>query len=314
MLVAQKILLKPSNKNKKYYANLGYEFNNGEVIEVDIHDLPRESHMPVNAKCDICGKIHQRKAREVFRHRNHYCSIDCYSIKQSKDALSEFEKIIGDNAKDYLHQKYVVKKMTIRQIAEEVYRRNTGASTINRWLKTLGFVDELRHGSEAIKTQWVNNQKRRELSREITRTYMHTKASREKMKSTKQTEESKMKQRATKMGENNPMYGVVGEKSPQWNPNLTPEERIHKRKNTQNYKWIKNVYKRDDYTCQCCGYDKDGTLIAHHLNGYHWDVGNRFNVENGITLCEDCHQKFHKIYGYKFNTKEQFEEFSLNIR
>ena len=33
------------------------------------------------------------------------------------------------------------------------------------------------------------------------------------------------------------------------------------------------------------------------------------DLKNGITLCRDCHKKFHKIYGKKNNNKGQVEEF-----
>lgn len=71
-------------------------------------------------------------------------------------------------------------------------------------------------------------------------------------------------------------------------------------------KWVKSVYKRDKYTCQKCG-QVGAKLNAHHLNGYNWDIENRLNVQNGITLCEKCHNDFHNIYGRGNNTKEQFE-------
>lgn len=58
---------------------------------------------------------------------------------------------------------------------------------------------------------------------------------------------------------------------------------------------------------------RGGNLVAHHLNGYNWDVENRFNLDNGITLCEDCHIEFHRIYGFGNNTKKQFEYFRDNV-
>jgi len=49
-------------------------------------------------------------------------------------------------------------------------------------------------------------------------------------------------------------------------------------------------------------------LNAHHLNGYEHFPSSRLDVNNGITLCVPCHKLFHKTYGNRNNTKEQFEE------
>ena len=105
-----------------------------------------------------------------------------------------------------------------------------------------------------------------------------------------------------------------GENSSRWNPNITNEERELGRHISGIDEWRKSVYERDNYTCQCCGDDKGGNLNAHHLNGYNWDKEHRTDVDNGITLCEECHKKFHKIYGKGNNTKEQFEYFIKNER
>jgi hypothetical protein len=54
--------------------------------------------------------------------------------------------------------------------------------------------------------------------------------------------------------------------------------------------WREQVFKRDDYTCQDCG-QRGGSLEAHHI--FRWSVFKdlRFIVGNGITLCEECHEK-----------------------
>lgn len=75
--------------------------------------------------------------------------------------------------------------------------------------------------------------------------------------------------------------------------------------------WRVNVFKRDNYTCQCCG-KKAKKLNAHHLNSYNTDKEHRTDINNGITLCEKCHKEFHKGYGNGWNTKEQFEEWINN--
>lgn len=102
-----------------------------------------------------------------------------------------------------------------------------------------------------------------------------------------------------------------GEKHPMYNPDLTNEERMLKRKPLGNKlnKWRNDVFGRDGYTCKCCGEKASGKLNAHHLNSWDSFPEERFDIDNGITLCEGCHKTFHSEYGYGNNTKEQFWEF-----
>lgn len=81
----------------------------------------------------------------------------------------------------------------------------------------------------------------------------------------------------------------------------------------ENRAFVKAVMKRDDYTCKICG-KRGGNLAAHHINGFNWDTENRFNPENGITLCETCHRGFHAKYGYGNNTSKQFDEYANQNR
>jgi endogenous inhibitor of DNA gyrase (YacG/DUF329 family) len=107
----------------------------------------------------------------------------------------------------------------------------------------------------------------------------------------------------------------VGENSPTWNPNLTDVEREQGRKYPEYYEFLTARMEFDEYTCQICGkYSKWGNgLNVHHLNSYDWNRANRTNIENGITLCRDCHTEFHKTYGYGKNTKTQFKEFLESV-
>lgn len=102
-----------------------------------------------------------------------------------------------------------------------------------------------------------------------------------------------------------------GKNHPRWNPNLTDEDRMERRSVYPGYnQFIKDVMTRDNYTCQVTGIKSNGhNLIVHHLNGYNWDKENRINPDNGIVLCKQIHNLFHKLYGKGDNTKEQFNEF-----
>lgn len=99
-----------------------------------------------------------------------------------------------------------------------------------------------------------------------------------------------------------------------FNPHITDEEREIQRNTQQNYEWRNNVYVRDNYRCVLCGDDKGHNLIAHHLDGWDRNRDKRYDVSNGVTLCEACHKNFHHIYGYGDNSKEQFCEYKRKFK
>lgn len=105
---------------------------------------------------------------------------------------------------------------------------------------------------------------------------------------------------------------ISGENNYNYNHEKTTEERILKREYPEYYKWRNDVYKRDNYTCQCCGYNKGGKLNAHHLFSYSKYKNLRTLKENGITLCKNCHDEFHNEFGYIGNTLNQFKEYYKN--
>lgn len=100
-----------------------------------------------------------------------------------------------------------------------------------------------------------------------------------------------------------------GENNPNFDSTKTNEERAQNR-NIEGYnEWVRQVLKKDKYTCKCCGDNTGGNLNAHHINNYSEHKELRTHLENGITFCKTCHMNFHKTYGYKNNNKNQIEEF-----
>ncbi|MGL4655704.1 MAG: hypothetical protein ACRCWM_07465 [Sarcina sp.] len=103
-----------------------------------------------------------------------------------------------------------------------------------------------------------------------------------------------------------------GEKNHFYKPELTEEERNDdcRRAMVKGYATFRTkCYNRDNYTCRVSGKVSTGDILVHHLDGYNWCVENRTNPNNGITLCEEVHKDFHRLYGKGDNTKEQFLEF-----
>lgn len=101
---------------------------------------------------------------------------------------------------------------------------------------------------------------------------------------------------------------MSGPNNPNYNPNLTDEDRINRRKVAENDIWRNKIYDRDDYTCQRC-FQRGGKLNAHHIFNYcsHKDL--RFEEGNGVTFCGTCHRGFHKKYGITGNNQNQLDEF-----
>lgn len=106
-----------------------------------------------------------------------------------------------------------------------------------------------------------------------------------------------------------------GKEHYKYNENLTDEERFADRKSKKEYRdWRSAVYKAYNFSCDICGCksSKDNKIVAHHLESYDINKTLRYDVSNGVALCEWCHKKFHKKYGFGENTFEQYREYKNN--
>ncbi len=85
------------------------------------------------------------------------------------------------------------------------------------------------------------------------------------------------------------------EKHPFWKGGVTKESRLI-RGSKEFKEWRKKVFERDNYTCQKCF--KQGVFLhPHHIKEFSKYPEIRFNLDNGITLCKECHHKLHKKGG-----------------
>ena len=105
-------------------------------------------------------------------------------------------------------------------------------------------------------------------------------------------------------------YNKKGKESHAWKGGLTPENKII-RKSIEFRLWRESVFARDNWTCQKCE-EVGGTIHPHHIKGFAQYPELRFAIDNGITLCIDCHRLFHTIYGTKDINEEQIVEFCGN--
>lgn len=105
---------------------------------------------------------------------------------------------------------------------------------------------------------------------------------------------------------------LTGKNNGNYKGGITPFNKIDRR-GIEMKLWREAVYERDNWICQKCKI-RGLKLRSHHIQNFAQFPELRFAIDNGITFCEKCHQKFHKIYGIKNNNKEQVIEFCKSRR
>ena len=72
-----------------------------------------------------------------------------------------------------------------------------------------------------------------------------------------------------------------------------PHERNDNRRPARATAWAMKVKERDGYKCQECGSKKN--LEAHHIIPWaECTYEQKYDLNNGITLCRSCHDKVHQ--------------------
>ena len=99
---------------------------------------------------------------------------------------------------------------------------------------------------------------------------------------------------------------MLGKNNPAWKGGITPIN-IKIRMSKEYKLWRKAVFERDNYTCIWCGArsgnGKAVILNADHIKPFSLFPELRFAIDNGRTLCEDCHKKT-DTFGWKiYNNK-----------
>jgi len=82
-------------------------------------------------------------------------------------------------------------------------------------------------------------------------------------------------------------FGKKGKDAPFWAGGLTSANKMA-RQCPEYIEWRKQVFALDNYTCVWCG-QHGMRLHAHHVRPFATHPQLRFEVANGVTLCEECH-------------------------
>ena len=218
-----------------------------------------------NIKCEVCGEEFYKKPFRIKKDVNHTCSMECLGKLRHLTKVRLIESKFDMPIKELLYDLYIVKKLPTRKVGEII---GLSKGKVSEWLKKYDI--EVRYGSEAIETQWINNSERR-------------------------------KKQSDAFVEN---FNIARN-------NSRFKDFKEYRKTSEYSEWRLKVYSRDNFTCVKCGKKRDSkTMInAHHLESFKTNVEKRYDVNNGVTLCEQCHINFHTKYSNVNNTRTQFEEY-----
>lgn len=83
--------------------------------------------------------------------------------------------------------------------------------------------------------------------------------------------------------------GLKGTKSPHWIEDRTQLAKRQERNDMAYKEWKRQVWIRDNYKCKMRNCDCKGKIIAHHILGWSFFPELRYEVNNGITLCQFHH-------------------------
>jgi len=194
--------------------------------------------------------------------------------------------------KEFLEKEYVINKKSTIKIGNEV---GCDRSVIVRKLHKLGIESRTRSLAGKLKLPMSDDTKKK--IGEKSKLKLYTEEYRKKLSiaSSKRiwTDESREKLSKSKKASCilNPPIGLKGDKNPSWKGGISPF--LVRIRNSKEYKiWRISVWERDGFTCVKCGnVGKD--LHAHHVKSFSEYHDLRFELDNGTTLCKDCHHELH---------------------
>jgi len=213
----------------------------------------------VSFVCPECGKDFEIiKCREE-KSKRHFCSRNCRNKACGREKrLNKYPKVIGKC--QFCGEKIIAKYMAMDKP--------------NR-----------KFCSYSCKTTWQN--------KNIPQTEEHKKQSSLRLKSLWKDKDFIERYRTS---EHRALLAKLqsGENSHFWRGGLTDKNR--RLRNSFLVKiWREKVFERDNYTCQSCGARSGNgyrvNLNADHIKSWSLYPELRFDVNNGRTLCWQCHKK-----------------------
>ena len=325
MLITKEVEVVLGSANIRHYEDLNYEMPRiknkkyrmivprGTKITVKVEDLQKGTHIEIQCLCDYCLEegietvISKPYYKYISSNVNGIINKDCCencSNKKIKESNLKIHGVEWRMQTQETRDKFTSTMLKKHGVEHGLQIQEAKEKQVQTFLNNFGETNPMKN--EDIRLKQIES----DINNHNGKRYVQTQDFRDLMRET--------------------MSGV---NAPNWQGGISnPNELL--RHNFEYKEWRTSVFKRDDFTCQCCG-KRGGTLRSHHLLPFSDYIDYRYEINNGITLCETCHDvgiknSFHNMYGtlnttyvqlqeYISNKEEkefifkQFEDFTLNI-
>lgn len=235
----------------------------------------------IERKCPTCGKVYRANLNRLTHGRNTTCSRKCsYVLRKQKQSTREKTQclrcgksmFVTPSKKAKGQGKYCSRECkfppSFRNCANCNEKFRYSPSSNQRFCSktcTDTSLEKSENSSKTTKAAWEDPKIRETIMSGIAR----------------RSESSQWR--------NSPHF-QKGENHPQYKGNKS--ERTKQASRYKYKTWHKEVLSRCNYTCQDCG-AYGGRLEAHHIKPWAKYPEYRYDISNGIALCEDCHIKAH---------------------
>lgn len=276
MLLTKEVETKWNSKTKKYYEDLGYSYTKiGEKLFVKVEHLKPTSREKVLVECDYKG---DNCLGEIEKEYQEY-------LKQRKI----IEKDCCKNCKSLKQSDVMIEKYGVDNISKTVIFKNKYKEIMNEKYGVDNYFEILDNSEENNHLYKPTFVKCNNCNKEVHR-------------------------KESWINKNNLNFCCVECKKEYYDNNSKQPKNKRIRKSKEYYEWRNKVLEKDNYTCQCCGNENKRKLRVHHIENFNQHINRRFDIHNGVTLCENCHSikkygSFHNVYGSTNNNLNQLNEY-----
>jgi 5-methylcytosine-specific restriction endonuclease McrA len=113
MILDESVKVIITNRNIRYYKELGYDVQSNKETEISLKDLNKNSLIKINSKCDICGfesEISYQNYNKSFKNGGYYCCKKCsytkvkIDIEKISKRIIESKRIKYDKITNYIQE------------------------------------------------------------------------------------------------------------------------------------------------------------------------------------------------------------------